>query len=267
MKRASRLFHAGFISRRIDWESAITNPLIRKGIPCPKARALPQPPIAAISSARGPPPPSYCRRSCPALARAPRPRPRTRPPAHRILLPRPRTRPSLAGLRPTPWMPCTRRASRPFPRRPTARATSCSQPRIEKGVKVFELTARKIQWEIEPGRTSEGWAYNDQVPGRRSGCVRATASGSISQQAAGVDRDPFSRPGGSQRSGRRAVHHPASDQAGRVVHLRVHRAERRLAHVPLAPQRGASRSAWGCSARSSSSRSGQSPSSAPTWTT
>ena len=46
-----------------------------------------------------------------------------------------------------------------------ARATSCSTPRMDNGVKVFELTAKKIQWEIEPGRMVEAWAYNDQVPG------------------------------------------------------------------------------------------------------
>jgi len=39
------------------------------------------------------------------------------------------------------------------------------QPRMEKGVKVFELTARKIRWETAPGQTVEGWAYNDQIPG------------------------------------------------------------------------------------------------------
>ena len=33
------------------------------------------------------------------------------------------------------------------------------------GVKVFELTAKKIQWETEPGHIVEAWAYNDQVPG------------------------------------------------------------------------------------------------------
>ena len=36
---------------------------------------------------------------------------------------------------------------------------------MDNGVKVFELTAKKIQWETEPGRLVEAWAYNDQVPG------------------------------------------------------------------------------------------------------
>jgi FtsP/CotA-like multicopper oxidase with cupredoxin domain len=38
-------------------------------------------------------------------------------------------------------------------------------PRVEKGVKVFELTARPIKWETEPGKFVHAWAYNEQVPG------------------------------------------------------------------------------------------------------
>lgn len=37
--------------------------------------------------------------------------------------------------------------------------------RLENGVKVFELTASVIQWEVEPGKFVEAWAYNEQVPG------------------------------------------------------------------------------------------------------
>ena len=38
-------------------------------------------------------------------------------------------------------------------------------PRLENGVKVFELTARPIKWETEPGKVVDAWAYNEQVPG------------------------------------------------------------------------------------------------------
>ena len=38
-------------------------------------------------------------------------------------------------------------------------------PRMDGAVKVFDLTCRKIRWEVEPGRTVEAWAYNEQVPG------------------------------------------------------------------------------------------------------
>ncbi len=33
------------------------------------------------------------------------------------------------------------------------------------GTKVFHLTASIVDWEVEPGRFVEGWAYNGQIPG------------------------------------------------------------------------------------------------------
>jgi len=39
------------------------------------------------------------------------------------------------------------------------------QPKIVGGVKVYELTARPVQWEVEPGVTRQAFAYNGQVPG------------------------------------------------------------------------------------------------------
>ena len=61
-------------------------------------------------------------------------------------------------------------------------------------MKVFELTAKKIQWETEPGQMVEAWAYNDQVPGpqirvREGDRVRVDPA----QRAARVDGDPLSR--------------------------------------------------------------------------
>lgn len=38
-------------------------------------------------------------------------------------------------------------------------------PVIDSGVKVFELTADEINWEVEPGVIRKGMAYNGQVPG------------------------------------------------------------------------------------------------------
>lgn len=38
-------------------------------------------------------------------------------------------------------------------------------PKIVGGVKVFELTAREVQWEVEPGVKRTAFAYNGQVPG------------------------------------------------------------------------------------------------------
>lgn len=39
------------------------------------------------------------------------------------------------------------------------------EPDIVDGVKVFELTADEIKWEVSPGEFKEAWAYNGMVPG------------------------------------------------------------------------------------------------------
>jgi FtsP/CotA-like multicopper oxidase with cupredoxin domain len=38
-------------------------------------------------------------------------------------------------------------------------------PKIENGVKIFELTCTKTTWEVTAGQKPEAWAYNGQVPG------------------------------------------------------------------------------------------------------
>lgn len=52
-----------------------------------------------------------------------------------------------------------------FPAKTEGKGNQMFAPKIEKGVKVFELTAEKIQWETEVGKKVEAWAYNGQVPG------------------------------------------------------------------------------------------------------
>ncbi len=52
-----------------------------------------------------------------------------------------------------------------FPAKTAGKGCQVLDPRIEDGVKVFELTARKIKWETEPGTIVDAWAYNGQVPG------------------------------------------------------------------------------------------------------
>ena len=52
-----------------------------------------------------------------------------------------------------------------FPARTEGKGNQPLEPRVEKGVKVYELTAEEIQWEVEPGRKVKAWAYNGQVPG------------------------------------------------------------------------------------------------------
>jgi FtsP/CotA-like multicopper oxidase with cupredoxin domain len=38
-------------------------------------------------------------------------------------------------------------------------------PKVEKGVKVFDLTSKVVQWEVKPGQRFEAFAYNGVVPG------------------------------------------------------------------------------------------------------
>ena len=52
-----------------------------------------------------------------------------------------------------------------FPAKTAGLGNQLLVPRIENGVKVYDITAKKIQWETEPGHMVEAWAYNDQVPG------------------------------------------------------------------------------------------------------
>src|SRR4029077_3039661 len=52
-----------------------------------------------------------------------------------------------------------------FPAKTAGKGNQLLAPRIEKGVKIFEVTAKKIQWEKDQGKFVEAWAYNDQIPG------------------------------------------------------------------------------------------------------
>lgn len=52
-----------------------------------------------------------------------------------------------------------------FPAKTEGKGNVLLKPRIEKGVKVYELTCKKVQWEVEVGKRVEAWAYNGVVPG------------------------------------------------------------------------------------------------------
>ena len=52
-----------------------------------------------------------------------------------------------------------------FPAKTSGKGNQLMQPRLAGGVKVYELTAREIDWEVEPGKIVKAWAYNGQVPG------------------------------------------------------------------------------------------------------
>lgn len=52
-----------------------------------------------------------------------------------------------------------------FPAKTAGLGAQPIQPKLVGGVKVFEITARQVQWEVEPGVTRTAFAYNGQVPG------------------------------------------------------------------------------------------------------
>ncbi len=51
-----------------------------------------------------------------------------------------------------------------FPAKTEGKGNQLLAPRMEKGVKTFDLTASVVQWEVEPGRRVEAWTYNGMVP-------------------------------------------------------------------------------------------------------
>jgi manganese oxidase len=52
-----------------------------------------------------------------------------------------------------------------FPAATTGKGNQLLEPRMEGRVKVYDIAAEEIQWEVEPGRRVKAWAYNGQVPG------------------------------------------------------------------------------------------------------
>jgi FtsP/CotA-like multicopper oxidase with cupredoxin domain len=52
-----------------------------------------------------------------------------------------------------------------FPAKTEGKGNALFTPRVENGVKIFDITASKIQWEVTPGQKVEAFAYNGTVPG------------------------------------------------------------------------------------------------------
>ena len=76
-----------------------------------------------------------------------------------------------------------------FPAKTAGKGNQLLAPRIENGVKIFEVTAKKIRWETAPGQTVEAWAYNGQVPGpqirvREGDRVRLVVKNELSESTA-----------------------------------------------------------------------------------
>lgn len=73
-----------------------------------------------------------------------------------------------------------------FPAKTAGKGNQLLEPTIKNGVKVYELTAKKIRWETTPGQTVEAWAYNDQIPGpqirvREGDRVRVTLKNELTE--------------------------------------------------------------------------------------
>ncbi len=51
-----------------------------------------------------------------------------------------------------------------FPAKTEGKGAQLLAPRMEKGVKVYDLTTKVVQWEVEPGRRVEAWTFNGVVP-------------------------------------------------------------------------------------------------------
>ena len=52
-----------------------------------------------------------------------------------------------------------------FPAKTQGKGCQLLEPKIVNGVKVYELTATEMQWEVAPGQRVAAMAYNGQVPG------------------------------------------------------------------------------------------------------
>ena len=76
-----------------------------------------------------------------------------------------------------------------FPAKTAGKGNQLLAPRIVNGVKVFDLTAREIQWEVAPGQMVSAMAYNGQVPGpqirvREGDRVRVILKNELTQSTA-----------------------------------------------------------------------------------
>jgi manganese oxidase len=76
-----------------------------------------------------------------------------------------------------------------FPAKTAGEGNVLLQPRIENGVKIYDLTASEIQWETQPGTMVKAMAYNKQVPGpqirvREGDRVRVILKNELSESTA-----------------------------------------------------------------------------------
>ena len=51
-----------------------------------------------------------------------------------------------------------------FPAKTEGKGNQLLQPTMQNGVKVYNITCKVVQWEVEPGKKVEAWTYNGTVP-------------------------------------------------------------------------------------------------------
>ena len=51
-----------------------------------------------------------------------------------------------------------------FPAKTQDKGNQLLQPKMDGAVKVYDLSVKKMEWETEPGKFVEAWAFNEQVP-------------------------------------------------------------------------------------------------------
>ena len=76
-----------------------------------------------------------------------------------------------------------------FPAKTEGKGCQPFEPRMDKGVKVYDLEATEMRWEVAPGQTVPAMAYNGQVPGpeirvREGDRVRVILKNSMSESTA-----------------------------------------------------------------------------------
>ena len=139
-----------------------------------------------------------------------------------------------------------------FPAKTEGKGNQLLAPRIERGVKVFELTAEEIQWEVEPGRTVRPGRTTARSPARRSACAGRPRPGRRCTNKLPSPRPSTSTASSCRTPGRCAVHDSAAGQAGqKYTYEFVPNAGSTCTTRTTTPR---FRSATACSAPSSSSR-------------
>ena len=76
-----------------------------------------------------------------------------------------------------------------FPAKTEGKGCQLLAPRMDRGVKVYDLVATELRWEVAPGQTVPAMAYNGQVPGpeirvREGDRVRVVLKNELSESTA-----------------------------------------------------------------------------------